>query len=601
MSNLVRTRERRDAMAARVRILSAIIGLALAGVAAGYWVVQGIHGPEFREMAESNRLRPLPVRAPRGVIYDRDTKPLAENVPSYNLLIEPESSRDLEGSLDFAARVLDTQAVELHRQMVERRKEDKVQPALIAENLTLAQVARFELAALEHPEFEIEVQHVRLYRHRDQTAHVLGYLSEVGPTELEASGGAYRRGDVIGRKGIEQRYEAVLRGEDGQRVMVVDSRGRGIYEYRRSPPDPGTNLQLAIDLDLQQTAQRLLADKVGAVVAMDPRNGEILAMASSPAYDPNIFARRLRPDDWTRLIEDKFHPLQNRAIQNAHSPGSTFKIVMALAGLTEGLVNTHSAVYCGGSAAFYGRRFRCWRPGGHGSVNLHTALKQSCDVYFYTLGQRLGIDRIGKYARLFGWGEATGIDVAGEKAGLVPSEEWSQRTRKHKWYPGETISVSIGQGPLLVTPLQMAVMMAAVANRGKLPTPHLAQAGAPPRAVQGIAAGAWDPVLDGLFAVVDSGTGYNAKVPELPIGGKTGTVQVVAQTTWKQRAERFEERDHAWFISFAPVDDPQLVVSVFVEHGGSGSQAAAPIAKGIYEEFLAKRPHLRHPANPPAT
>jgi penicillin-binding protein 2 len=598
MSNLVRTRERRDAMAARVRYLSALMGVVLAVVAGGYWVVQGIHGPEYREMAESNRLRPLPVRAPRGVIYDRDLRPLAENVPSYNLLIEPEASRNLEQSLAFAAEVLDTQAVELHRQLVERRREDKVQPALIAENLTLAQVARFELAGLEYPEFDIDVHHVRLYRHREQTAHVLGYLSEVGPSELEASGGAYRRGDVIGRKGVEQRYEAVLRGEDGQRVMVVDSRGRGVYEYRRSAPDPGTDLQLAIDLDLQQTAQRLLQDKVGAVVALDPRNGEVLAMASSPAYDPNIFARRLRPDDWTRLIEGAHHPLQNRAIQNAHSPGSTFKIVMGLAGLTEGLVTPQSRVFCGGSAQFYNRRFRCWRPQGHGSVDLHTAIKQSCDVYFYTLGQRLGIERIAHYSKLFGWGALTGIDVAGEKAGLVPSEEWSQRVRKHRWYPGETISVSIGQGPLLVTPLQMATMMAAVANRGKLPTPHLAQAAAPPRAVEGIAPGAWKPVLDGLFAVVDSGTGYNSKVIGLPVGGKTGTVQVIAQSTWKQKVELFEHRDHGWFIAFAPVDDPQLVVSVFVEHGGSGSQAAAPIAKGIYEEFLAKRPHLRHP---PAT
>jgi penicillin-binding protein 2 len=596
MSNLVRTRERRDAMAARVRILSALIGVALAGVAGGYWLVQGIHGPEFREMAENNRLRALPVRAPRGIIFDRDMRPLAENVPSYNLLVEPEASRNIEDSLAFAAQVLDTQAVELHRQMVERRKEDKVQPALIAENLTLAQVARFELAALEHPEFEIDVQHVRLYRHREQTAHVLGYLSEVGPDELAEGGGEYRRGDVLGRKGVEQRYEDVLRGEDGERVMVVDSRGRGVHEYRRVQPDPGTNLQLALDLDLQQTAQRLLQDKVGAVVAMDPRNGEVLAMASSPAYDPNIFARRLRADDWTKLVEGAFHPLQNRAIQNAHSPGSTFKIIMGLAGVTERLVTPQSRVYCGGSAAFYGRRFRCWKPGGHGSVDLHTALKQSCDVYFYTLGQRMGIERIARYSRLFGWGALTGIDVAGEKSGLVPSEEWSQRTRKHKWYPGETISVSIGQGPLLVTPLQMALMMAAVANKGRMPTPHLAQAGAPPRAVEGIAAGAWEPVHNGLFAVVDSGTGYQAKVPGLAMAGKTGTVQVVAQTTWKQKSDVFEQRDHAWFVAFAPVDDPQLVVAVFVEHGGAGSQAAAPIARGIYEEFLRKRPGLRHPA-----
>jgi penicillin-binding protein 2 len=593
MSSLVRNRERRDAMASRVRLLSAAIGVCLAIVAGAYWITQGVHGSEYRELAENNRLRRIPIRAPRGVIYDRATRPLAENVPSYNLLLEPEATDDLESSLAFAAGILEGDPVELHGLQAKSRRERPAEPALIAENLTLAQVARFELAGLEHPEFEIDVQHVRLYRHREQTAHVLGYLSEVGPADIATSAGAYERGDVIGRKGVEKQYEPVLRGVDGERVVVVDSRGRGVDEFRRAAPDPGTNLQLALDLDLQQTAQRLLQDKVGAVVAMDPRNGEILALASSPAYDPNLFARRLRPDDWGKLIEDPHHPLQNRAIQNFHSPGSTFKIVMGLAGLTEGLVTTRSRVYCGGSAVFYNRRFRCWKPQGHGAVDLHQAIKQSCDVYFYTLGQRLGIERIAKYARLFGWGELTGIDMAGEKEGLVPDEAWSQRVRKHKWYPGETISVSIGQGPLLVTPLQMALMMSAVANGGKLPTPHLAQSGAAPRQVRGIAPGAWEPVRTALQAVVDSGTGYQGRVPGLAIGGKTGTVQVVAQHTWKMKDLAFEQRDHAWFIAFAPVEEPELVVSVFVEHGGAGSQAAAPIAKGIYEAFLAKRPDLR--------
>src|SRR5688500_13688271 len=593
MSSLVRNRERRDAMASRVRILSALGGVALAVVAGAYWITQGIRGPEYRELAENNRLRRIPIRAPRGVIYDRGTRPLAENVPSYNLLLAPEATEDLEASLAFAARILDGDAPTLHALQAKARRERPAEPALIAENLTLAQVARFELAGLEHPEFDIDVQHVRLYRHRDQTAHVLGYLSEVGPDDIAASGGAYKRGDVMERKGVERQYEPVLRGVDGERVVVVDSRGRGVAEFRRSAPDAGTDLHLALDLDLQQTAQRLLQDKIGAVVAMDPRNGEILAMASSPAYDPNIFARRLRADDWNKLIEDPHHPLQNRAIQNYHSPGSTFKIVMALAGLSEGLVSTQSRVYCGGGASFYGRRFRCWKQQGHGSVDLHQAIKQSCDVYFYTLGQRLGIERIGKYARLFGWGELTGIDMAGEKEGLVPGEEWSQRVRKHKWYPGETISVSIGQGPLLVTPLQMAVMMSAVANGGRLPTPHLAQSSAPPRQVRGIAPAAWEPVREALRAVVDSGTGYQARVPGLSIGGKTGTVQVVAQHTWKMKDLAFEQRDHAWFIAFAPVDAPELVVSVFVEHGGAGSQAAAPIAKAVYEAFLAKNARLR--------
>ncbi len=596
MTSIVRTRERRETMATRVRVLSIVVGAALVGVAAQYWLVQGLHGPEYRELADNNRLRRFPIRAPRGIVYDRTGRPLAENVPSYNLLLEPDASNDLQKSLAFAAAILETDPGQLHRLLVAHRRERPVEPALIAENLTLAQVARFELAALEHPEFETDVQQLRLYRHREQTAHVLGYLAEAGPQDLAT--GQYQRGDMIGRRGVESQFEPGLRGKDGERVVVVDSRGRAVDEFPPVQPGPGNNLKLAIDLDLQQTAQRLLQDKVGAVVALDPRNGEILAMASAPSFDPNLFARRLRADDWMRLVNDPLKPLQNRSVQNALSPGSTFKIVMGIAGLTERVVTPDTRFFCPGSAVFYGRSFRCWKPGGHGSVDLRQAIKHSCDVYFYTVGQRLGIERIAKYARAFGFGALTGVDVPGEKAGLVPDGAWSRRVRKHQWYLGETISVAIGQGPLLVTPLQMAVMMAAVANGGHRPTPHLAARGAPLDAAQGIPSWTWKPVREGLQMVVDSGTGYASHVPGLAIAGKTGTVQVVAQhTRIKANQMAYEQRDHAWFVSFAPVQDPQLVVSVFIEHGGAGSQAAAPVAKGIYEELLKKRPDLR--AAPP--
>jgi penicillin-binding protein 2 len=591
VANLVRTRERRETMAARVRVVSALIGVGLATVAGAYWVAQGIHGPEYREEADNNRLRRLPISAPRGVVYDREGRPLAENVPSYNLLLEPQASPSIAKSLAFAAAVLDTDTGELKQLLDKSRKEHPVDPALIAENLTLAQVARFELAALEHPEFEIDVQQVRLYRHREQTAHVLGYLAEVTPEEMAS--GAYRRGDMIGRRGVERQYESVLRGHDGERTMVVDIRGRAVDEFRRVTPTPGTPLQLAIDLDYQQAAQRQLENKVGAVVVMDPRSGEILAMASSPAYDPNLFARRLRPDDWTRLVTDPLKPLQNRAIQNPMSPGSTFKIVMAIAGLSEHVIDQNTTFYCPGSAVFYGRRFRCWRPEGHGAVNVRTALKNSCDVFFYNVGQRLGIERIAKYARLFGFGQLSGIDIPGEKEGLVPDAAWSQKVRKQPWYLGETISVAIGQGPILTTPLQLAVMTAAVANGVRRPVPHLAQAAQAPVSVNGIAKNVWGPVREGLQMVVDTGTGHNAYVPGLAIGGKTGSVQVIAyHSRIKYTEQAFETRDHAWFTSFAPVADPQIVVSVFIEHGGAGSVAAAPVAKGIYEEFARKHPEL---------
>ena len=597
MASIVRTRERLDTMATRVRVVSVLVGIALAAIAGTYWWVQGLHGPEYRELADNNRLRRFPIRAPRGIVYDRDGRPLAENVPSYNLLLEPDASNDVKKSLAFAGSILETDPEQLRRLLVTHRRERPVEPALVAENLTLAQVARFELAALEHPEFEIDVQQLRLYRHREQTAHVLGYLAEAGPQDLTS--GEYERGDMIGRRGIESQFERGLRGKDGERVVVVDSRGRAVDEFPPVQPAPGTNLTLAIDLDLQQTAQRLLQDKVGAVVALDPRNGEILAMASAPSYDPNLFARRLRADDWMRLITNPNHPLQNRAIQNTMAPGSTFKPLMAIAGLAEHVVTPETRFFCPGYGVFYGHVHRCWRPQGHGSVDLRSAIKNSCDVYFYNVGQRLGIERIARYSRMFGLGAVTGIDVPGEKAGLVPDTAWSRAVRKQPWYLGETISVAIGQGPILVSPLQMAVAMAAIANGGHRPTPHLVEEKAPMSAVAGISASAWAAVRQGMQAVVDSGTGYAAHIPGLTMGGKTGTAQVVAQRT-RIRAEdlSYETRDHAWFVSFAPVENAQLVVVVFIEHGGHGASAAAPVAKGMYEELLKKRPDLR--AAPPA-
>ncbi|HJX28298.1 MAG TPA: penicillin-binding protein 2, partial [Thermoanaerobaculia bacterium] len=466
-------------------------------------------------------------------------------------------------------------------------------PVLLAENLTLSQVARFGVTGLEYPEFEVEVHHLRLYRHGAQTASVLGYLGEVTGDELERSEGLYKAGDLVGKKGIEQTYDAVLRGKDGERAVVVDSRGELLDEFRREPAIPGKTLNLTIDLELQQEAARWLdgPEKVGAIVALDPHNGEVLALVSSPSYNPNLFARRLQADDWKALIQDPYHPLQNRAIQNTYSPGSTFKIIMATAGLTEGVFNEHTRVFCGGAGVFYGRRFRCWKKGGHGSVDARGAMKNSCDIYFYTLGQKMGIEKIAQYSRTFGLGVLTGIDIKGEKKGLVPDSAWSQKVRKMKWYPGETISVSIGQGPVLMTPLQMATMTALVANGGYRVTPHLVRDAEVPAPVHvPLDANALKVVREGLWAVVNEpgGTAYwSARVPGAEMAGKTGTVQVIAQSQRTEaKALPFKYRDHAWFTSFAPLQDPKIVVAVFAEHGGSGSKMAAPIAQAIHAKYF---------------
>ncbi|HEX9945851.1 MAG TPA: penicillin-binding protein 2 [Thermoanaerobaculia bacterium] len=586
-------REHRDDLVSRVRVMTAVATGLLVAIATGFWFVQLVQGDYYRELAENNRLRKLPVKAPRGLIYDRKGRLLVENVPSYNLMIDRSRTASLDRSLEFAAGVLGRPMAELRQVMDGYRGIPEFKPVLLAENLTLSEVARFGVEGLEYPEFEVEVQHLRLYRHREQTAHVLGYLGEASQEEIDGSEGALQPGGLVGKKGIEQTYDDLLRGEDGERVVVVDSRGELLKEYGRKPAVPGRNLALAIDLDLQQEAARWLdgPEKVGAVVAMDPRNGEILALVSSPSYNPNLFARRLQKADWQALVTDPNHPLQNRAIQNTYSPGSTFKIIMETAGLTEGIFNEHTAVGCAGAKYFYGRPFRCWRKGGHGGVNAHLALKLSCDVYFYTLGQRMGIEKIARYARMFGLGSATGIDIAGEKRGLVPDPEWSLAARKHPWYPGETISVSIGQGPVLLTPLQMAEMTALVANGGYRVIPHLIKdAKLPPPKHVAIDEDALRAVRDGMWAVVNEpgGTAYgSARLEGVEIAGKTGTVQVIA---YAQRVDArdlpFKYRDHAWFTSFAPADDPRIVVTVFAEHGGGGSRVAAPIAQAIYAKFF---------------
>jgi penicillin-binding protein 2 len=586
-------REYREDLVTRVRVLTGVITALLVAIAAGFWSVQIVQGDYYRELAENNRLRKLPITAPRGLIFDRYGRLVVENLPSYNLMIDRSRAGDLDRSMEFAAGVLGRPAGELEDLLERYNVVPVFKPVLVADNLSLSQVARIGAHKLEYPEFEVEVQHQRLYRHRDQTAHVIGYIGEVTQDEVDRSKGVYTVGDLVGKKGIEQTYDAGLRGKDGERVVVVDSRGQLLQEYGEHRSQPGRNLNLTLDLDLQQEAARWFdgPDKVGAIIAMDPRNGEILAMISSPSFNSNLFAHRLLEGEWRAILEAPNNPLQDRAVQNAYSPGSTFKIIMATAGLTERLVDENFRLFCPGSTTIYNHPFRCWKKDGHGSVNVHEALKHSCDVFFYHLGQRLGIERIARYARLFGLGSPTGIDIRGEKGGLVPDPLWSQKIRHMPWYAGETISVAIGQGPLLLTPMQMASFTAVVANGGWRVVPHLVKdAPVPPPARLPLDAHALAVVRGALWSVVNEpgGTAFGqATVPGADIAGKTGSVQVIAQKVRiKAKELPFKSRDHGWFTSFAPVDDPRIVVTVFLEHGGSGHDAAA-VAKSIYTRYLA--------------
>ena len=574
-------------MAVRLRWLCGVLGVALAVVIGAYWYHQIIRAEHYERLAENNRLRVLRLDAPRGLIYDRSGRILVENTPTFRLMIDRSASSDLGASLAFAAGILGREERELRAALESHRGVAREVPVLLAEDLELTQVARFEVSEPEHPEFEISTSRRRLYRHSFQTAHVVGYLGEPTPAEHDRDD-SLAAGDLVGRSGVELLRDRRLRGNHGERIVVVDSRGRLMGEdVQRADAEPGESVTLTIDLRLQQLAESLLADKAGAIVALDPRDGAVRAMVSSPSFDPNRFAGRLSQEDWDRIVDAPGKPLQNRAIQNTYPPGSVFKIVMAVAGLAEGLLDPEERVYCSGATRLYDRRWRCWQPRGHGFVDLRGALQHSCDTYFYRQGVKIGIEVIAAYARRLGLGGRTGVELPGESEGLVPDPEWSRDRRGYPWYPGETVSVAIGQGPLLTSPLQVAVMTAAVANGGFRVRPYLVAGGGEPPEPLGLDAEVISFVAEALANVVANGTGRSARTPVVAVAGKTGTAQVVAQETWI-RSEDLppDQADHAWFTSYAPVDAPELVVVVFVENGGRGSEAAAPLARELLEEHF---------------
>jgi penicillin-binding protein 2 len=571
-------------MATRLRWLCGVLGVGLAVVLGAYWYHQIVRAEHYERLAENNRLRVLRLDAPRGLIYDRSGRTLVENTPTFRLMIDRSASADLDASLAFAAGILGRKERELRAALERHRGVARGVPVLLAEDLELTQVARFEVSEPEHPEFEISTSRRRLYRHSFQTAHVVGYLGEPTAAEHDRDD-SLAAGDLVGRSGVELLRDRRLRGNHGERIIVVDSRGRLMGEdVRRTDAEPGESVTLTIDLRLQQLAESLMADKVGAIVALDPRDGAVRAMVSSPSFDPNRFAGRLSQEDWDGIVDAPGKPLQNRAIQNTYPPGSVFKIAMVVAGLAEGLLRPEERIHCGGATRLYDRRWRCWESRGHGLVDLRAALQHSCDIYFYRQGIKIGIETIAAYARRLGLGGRTGVELPGESEGLVPDPEWSRDRRGYPWYPGETVSVAIGQGPLLTSPLQVAVMTAAVANGGFRVRPYLIAGGGEPPEPIGLDDEVVSFVAEALANVVENGTGRSARTPVVAVAGKTGTAQVVAQATWT-RSEDLppDQADHAWFTSYAPVEAPELVVVVFVENGGRGSEAAAPLARELIE------------------
>ena len=599
------THEERRRVGIRLSVLQYLITVVFSGLAVSFWVLQVVQHAKFEEIAENNHQRTLALRAPRGILFDRDGVVLVENRHSYSISIVREHTKDLNRTVRLLASVLGIEEPRV-REIVDRhRREPSYRPITIVQDATLAQVAAVTARRLdfELPDVVVEEVPTRQYPTDAMAAHLFGYVGEVNETQV-AQDDELRRGDIVGQSGIEKTYNALLMGEDGARRVVVNSLGREIRTLEEVEPTEGRRLRLTIDADVQRAIEegfRAFGYK-GAAVVMDPRNGEVLAFTSLPAYDPNAFASGIDRATWAALNTDEFRPLTDRALQGRYSPGSTFKMTVASAALEEGVITPDFKVHCTGAGVFYGRSFKCWKAGGHGTLDLRHAIEQSCNVYFYTVGNMVGIDRINKWATLLGLGVKSGIDLPNEVAGIVPSTEWKRERTGEKWYAGETISVSIGQGQVSVTPISMAVMISTIANGGTRVTPHLLRASddgtgwnpVPEPAPQSTAAMKPEnlqAIRDGLWLVVNgAGTGGRARIPGYDVAGKTGTAQVISLEGGRAAAGKTgrDLRDHGWFVFFAPRDNPQIAGVVFAEHAEHGA-SAAPIAKHALETFFAKR------------
>jgi penicillin-binding protein 2 len=571
------------------RVVSVFIFLTLSY----YWKVQILDYKKFWALAEANRTRTRILSAPRGLIRDRNDRILADNRASFKVSLLRENVKKPAEAYPRIAGLLGISEEELQNRVEKYRSLPLFEPVVIKDGLEPEEIAPIEGRRLEFPELDIQAEPKRYYPGKSRAAHVLGYLQERSPEEIRDNPDRnLRLGDMGGRAGIERQYDALLTGQEGSVLEIVDSVGRKRDEKSSQPPTQGHDISLSIDLDLQAKAEELLGDREGAIVALDPSTGEILAMTSNPTYDPNRFITRFTPEEWVALINDPASPLENRAVRGLYAPGSIFKLVMALGGLDLGFVNTQTTVYCNGSLEIYGSTRACWFPAGHGSMNLADAIKNSCNIYFYTLGRRMGIDTIAQAAGRMALGRKTGVDVPGEKEGLVPSSDWKMKALKTPWFPGETISVAIGQGQLQVTPLQLAVMTGLVANRGARIEPHFLRS--PENSRPASSAGAdrpaafrtatYESVIEGMWrSVNDQGTGQGARVEGLNVCGKTGSTQVVSRERAEQLARAGKPiKTHSWFCGFAPKDNPRLVVTVLVEFGGGGGAIAAPLAAQIF-------------------
>ena len=571
----------------------------------GLWRLQVAQSDLYANLAEKNRIRDVPILAPRGKILDREGRTIVDNYPSFTALLMRDSSRDLSADASLIAQGLHLDPKDVRERIHKFAAMPQYQPIYLKDDITPDELAFIEAHRNELPELETIMAYRRLYPRNGFTAHLIGYVGEVSEQMLnQPQFELYNPGDVVGKSGVELEYNQILMGKNGSKQVIVNSRGKEMGELAEKPAEPGKPLKLTVDIDLQIAAEEAIAGKNGAIVAMDPHTGEILAMVSRPSFDPNQFAVRISRDDWSKLVSDPEKPLLNRAIQAQLAPGSTFKIIMSVAGWQEGIAQTLN-VHCNGGATFYGRRFGCWVKTGHGAVDLTRAIFQSCDVFFYTLAEKLGIDRIAKYATALGLGQKTGIDLPDEASGVMPSEEWKIHNFKQKWFAGETISVGIGQGAVATTPIQLMRAIAAISMDGRMVVPHVVDpVGLPQNYLEvnhytevksiPIEADGWNLITDAMGRVLlPEGTAPSAHIPGIDIAGKTGSAQIVSLATRAKHAANEDFAQNGWFVGFTPRRDPDIIVCVLFE-GGEHGKLAARLATQVIKAYVDKQ--RRQPA-----
>jgi penicillin-binding protein 2 len=567
------------------------------------WYLQISEGAYYRDLSENNRTRALVLEPVRGLIYDRHGVLLANNVPSFGLYVTLEDVKDRKALIESLVKMVGLDETTVRKKLSERGS--RLLPRKVKDGLTLREAALIESHRLELPGVTVRAESQRNYPGGLTAAHLLGYVGEVSSDQLEKPDYAeLHLGSIIGQYGVEKTYDRFLRGRAGQKTVEVDAMGHEKRTVEVDKPLAGDDLYLAVDARLQALAEQLLGEESGAIVAIETATGDVLAMASRPGFDPNVLSRELTAKQWDKIVQDEGHPLTNRATQGQYPPGSTFKIIVATAGLETGAVTTSTKVRCMGGFPFGGRVYRDWKERGHGVMYIVDAIVDSCDVFFYTVGQKIGIDTMAEFADRFGLGHETGVELPSERTGIVPSTAWKTRVRNEIWLPGETISAAIGQGYTTVTPMQMAMVMATVAGHGETYRPRIVRAikeratgqvldlPSMPRPKLALKPETYELLHESLEGVVARGTAGRARSSLVKIAGKTGTAQTAALKDDRKKEKDIPKklRDHAWFVSYAPAEAPRIAVAVLVENMGHGGSWAAPMAKQMIEAYVKLTP-----------